>query len=255
MLELALHLEKSVINLKMDALRLWNIALAGTACGNLLSLIENSYGYPETRASVERGSYLETLDRDFAENAPNVEPTGGTITKEADAAESQSSVLPPKRRKKSSQGPDKVRLAKAAPIISSTSIHLHQTGVLKTQVLERKGEDGQSIYRCNVRECEYITAQFEQACTHVRRKHLSVCIKCCLCNKRSFRSVDIQKHYNVMHHDQEVEWFEPIPTLEGDIIKITEETLKANIALVKKEVLAEEEEDDDDNEPPDVPPI
>ena len=33
MLELALHLEKSVINLKMDALRLWNIALAGTACG------------------------------------------------------------------------------------------------------------------------------------------------------------------------------------------------------------------------------
>ena len=67
--------------------------------------------------------------------------------------------------------------------------------------------------------------------------------------------MDIQKHYNIMHRDQEVEWFEPIPTLEGDIIKITEETLKANIALVKKEVLAEEEEDDDDDDPPDVPPI
>ena len=35
MLELTLHLEKSVISLKMDALRLWNIALASTTCGNL----------------------------------------------------------------------------------------------------------------------------------------------------------------------------------------------------------------------------
>ena len=40
MLELALHLAKLVINLKMDALWLWNIALAGTACGNLLNLTE-----------------------------------------------------------------------------------------------------------------------------------------------------------------------------------------------------------------------
>ena len=30
-LELALHLEKTVIDLKMDALRMWNMALAGTA--------------------------------------------------------------------------------------------------------------------------------------------------------------------------------------------------------------------------------
>ena len=56
MLELALHLEKSVINLKMDALQLWNIALASTACGNLLNLIENAYGYPKSKANIERGS-------------------------------------------------------------------------------------------------------------------------------------------------------------------------------------------------------
>ena len=65
----------------------------------------------------------------------------------------------------------------------------------------------------------------------------------------------ISRNTNVVHHDQEVEWFEPIPTLEGDIVEITEETLKANIALVKKEVSAEEEEDDDDDELPDVPSI
>ena len=67
--------------------------------------------------------------------------------------------------------------------------------------------------------------------------------------------MDIQKHYNVVHRDQEVEWFEPLPTLEGDIVEITEETLKANIALFKKEVSAEEEEGDDDNELPDDPSI
>ena len=55
MLELALHLEKTVIDLKIDALRMWNVALAGTACGNLLSLIENAYGYPESRQSIEHG--------------------------------------------------------------------------------------------------------------------------------------------------------------------------------------------------------
>ena len=213
MLELALHLEKSVISLKTDALRLWNISLSGTACGNLLNLIENSYGYLETKASVEWGSYLETLDRDFVENAPNVEPIDGTITKETDVAKSQSSAPPPKRRKKCSQGPDKVRLAKATPIIPSTSVHLHQTWVPKAHISERKGEDGQSIYRCNVRGYEYITDQFVQACTHMCRKHLSVCVKCHLRDKRSFRSVIIQKHYDVMHHDEEVEWFEPIRTL------------------------------------------
>ena len=127
MLELALHLEKSVISLKMDALRLWNIALASTTCGNLLSLIENSYGYLEKKASVEQGSYLENYhcDRDFVENAPNVKPSDGTITMEVDVAESQSSAPPPKRRKKCSQGPDKVRLAKVTSIIPSTSVCLH----------------------------------------------------------------------------------------------------------------------------------
>ena len=53
MIELALHLEKMVIDLKIDALRMWNVALAGTACGNLLSLTENAYGYPESRQSIE----------------------------------------------------------------------------------------------------------------------------------------------------------------------------------------------------------
>ena len=70
-LDLALHLEKTVINLKIDALRMWNVALAGMACGNLLTLIEDAYGYPESRQSIKHGQYLETVEREFVENEPD----------------------------------------------------------------------------------------------------------------------------------------------------------------------------------------
>ena len=48
-LELALHLKSKVIRLKQDALRLMNIALLGTACSQLLTLFEFTFGYPESR--------------------------------------------------------------------------------------------------------------------------------------------------------------------------------------------------------------
>ena len=51
-----------------------------------------------------------------------------------------------------------------------------------------------------------------------------------------------------MHRDEELEWFKPVPALEGDVVEITKETLEANIALVKKEMNPEDNEDDDDEE-------
>ena len=183
-----------MINLKIDALHLWNIALAGTACGNLLNLIEDAYDYPESKVSIERRSYLETVKQDFTENAPDVEPASGTVTKEADAAEMCSAAPPTKSRKKSYQGPDKCKLTQDTPMSPSATVRLHQTGVAKSQVSKRKGEDGQSIYRCNISGCEYIMAQFAQACTHMHYKHPGVCVQCRLCEKRSFRSVNIKNH-------------------------------------------------------------
>ena len=74
-------------------------------------------------------------------------------------------------------------------------------------------------------------------------------MKCRLCDKRSFRSVDIQKHCHIVHQDEKSEWFEPVPPLEGDVIKITKETLEANIALIKKEINHTDENDDDEELP------
>ena len=117
------------------------------------------------------------------------------MTKEADVTEVHGEAPPSKRRKKSSQGLDKCKVAGAIPMTPSTTVRFHQTGVAKNEVSERKGADGQSIYRCNIAGCEYIMTQFTQACTHVCHKHLGVCMKCRLCDKRSFRSVDIQKTF------------------------------------------------------------
>ena len=50
---------------------------------------------------------------------------------------------------------------------------------------------------------------------------------------------------NTVHLNAESEWFEPIPDLEGNIIEINKDTLRANIALVKREPTADEEEEDE----------
>ena len=42
-----------------------NIALAGTACGQILTLFEFTFGYPESQESKERGKQLEELEHHF----------------------------------------------------------------------------------------------------------------------------------------------------------------------------------------------
>ena len=206
-LELALHLEKTVIDLKMDALKMWNIALAGMACGNLLTLIKNAYGYPESKQSIKHGQYLETVEHEFAENEPDAELAKGLTSKEAAAAE----VVP------------------------------------KKCISERASAEGQSIYKYMDPGCPYLTAEFAQCCTHICRKHLGVCIKCQLCDHCSFRSVDIQKHLKDVHMNEEDKWFKPVPEQEGDIVEINQATLEANIALVKEERADDDEDEGDDD--------
>ena len=157
---------------------MWNVALAGMACGNLLTLIENAYGYPESRQSIKQGQYLETVEWEFAENEPDAEPAKGLKSKEAATAEATFQPPPAKRRKQLPQGPDKCKLQLTGAVIPTTTIHLHQTGVPKRYISERASAVGQSIYKCMHLAYPYSTAQFAQCCTHICRKHQGVCIKC-----------------------------------------------------------------------------
>ena len=82
------------------------------------------------------------------------------------------------------------------------------------------------------------------------RKHLSVCLQCCLCNYQSYRPKDWQKHVKQQHPDQMNEWFEPVPSLEGELMEVTDMVLAWNIQLVEGSV---PEDDDDDNKLPPHP--
>ena len=74
MMELALLLEKKVIMLKNEALKTFQIALAGTASGHLQELLESAFGYPESWASMEWGKQLEEIQQQLQENCQDAEP-------------------------------------------------------------------------------------------------------------------------------------------------------------------------------------
>ena len=91
-MELALHFESKVIKLKQDALRLMNIALAGTACGQILTLFEFAFVYPESEESKTRGQQLEELERHFIDDEPPTEED--TISKTEDEKEAATQFDP-----------------------------------------------------------------------------------------------------------------------------------------------------------------
>ena len=86
-----------------------------------------------------RGSYLEMVEQDFAENISDVEPASGIVTKEADVTKMHGGVPPSKRKRKSSQGPDKCKLAQAIPMTPSTTEISPDWSSQKSSVGEERG--------------------------------------------------------------------------------------------------------------------
>ena len=233
-----------MIRLKQESLQLMTLALAGTACGQLLSLLEFPFGYPESRDSKERGKQLEELECHFLTDEESIDDKD-TITKAQDAEDTTTefSTAPPKAKKRKfgqchDELKDLVPLSKAVPIIPSTTVTLSETRVLRAHYSPREASEGQSIYRCLLQKpgseatCTHYSAQLAVMATHIRRKHLQICVKCRLCAKRSFSTTTIAKHLKSAHPNQETEWFEPTPPLEGDTTEVTDAVLAANLQEV-----------------------
>ena len=55
-------MEARVIHLKQDALHLFNLAIAGCACGALFDLFEAAYGYPESAEAKHRAKEFKELE-------------------------------------------------------------------------------------------------------------------------------------------------------------------------------------------------
>ena len=256
-LELVLHLESKVIQLKQDALRLMNVALAGTTCGQLLTLFKFTFRYPKSQESKERAKQLEELERHFETEEESLDE-GDTVSKAQDqqeAAEQFAATLSELKPKKWKFGKccdelkDLVPIGYAIPIMLSTTVKLSETGVPHQSYSSHTESEGQSIYRCLLKnpgsdaDCMYCTAQMAAMCMHIHRKHLKLCIKCRLCPKKSYSSAQMSLHLKTIHCDQEGEWFKPTLPLEGDLEEVKTEVLAANLQEVKN---ATAELDDDE---------
>ena len=73
LMEFALSMEIEIINLKKEALQMYNIALGGAACGKLLRILEDVFGYDESVESKQASREAESVGRDFSKD--NVEPS------------------------------------------------------------------------------------------------------------------------------------------------------------------------------------
>ena len=69
-------------------------------------------------------------------------------------------------------------------------------------------------------------------CTHIRHKHIKICILCCLCKKKSYSSTTISLHLKTIHPHTKSEWFELTPALEGDTNEVPAQVLAANLAEI-----------------------
>ena len=223
-----------------------NVALAGTACGQLLSVMEFAFSYPESQESKDRAQQLGELERKFEsdDDSPTDEDA---VTKEQDiqdaAAHFADTTEPKAKKRHFSQCRDTLKdlvlLGKAMPLLPSTTIKLSETGVSHRQYTSREESEGQSIYRCKLLKpdstegCTYYAAQLVAMCTHIHRKHLGMCIKCCLCNKKSFSSTTMSMHLCSAHPNSQNDWFEPVPALEGDMTEVTDVLLAENLQEIE----------------------
>ena len=233
-----------------------NIALVETACSQLLTLFEFAFGYPESKELKDRAKQLEEVERHF-ETDNESSDEGDTVSKACDqqAEEQFSTASPEPKLKKQKFGKccdelkDLVPPSQAMPIIPSTTVKLSETGVSPQYYSSRTKSEGQSIYRCLLKKpvsdvnCTYYVAQMATMCIHICRKHLKLCIKCRLCKKKSYSSTQISLHLKTIHSNQESEWFEPTPLLEGDLEEIKTEVLAPNLPEVK-DAIDEPEEDE-----------
>ena len=264
LLDFLLSMEQTIIDLRQSALWVYNIALGGQACGKLLHLLENIFGYPETKASKDFEAALQPSSLLDSEEEPEAEMTA--VTGDVEPSGSQATDVEPEQAKhhtlkRQASGSFELPAGKGKAFKKSTGVPLRDataflvilekvitmTGISSRDLLigkatKKSGKKGkQSIYRCQY--CGYISEQKAQGATHVRSEHLGHCLQCRLCEYHTYRSVDFKPHLTVKHPGHTTEWYEPLPNLSN--IVATEVDPKDIIIGIKEEAMAESDSDSD----------
>ena len=264
LLDFLLSMERSIIDLHQSALRVYNIALGGQTCQKLLDLLENIFGYPETKASRDFEAALQPPSLLDSEEEPKAEMT--VVTSDVEPSGSQATDVEPEQAKHhalkcKASGSFELPAGKGKAFRKSTGVPLRDataflvisekvitmTGISSGDLLigkatKKSGKKGkQSIYRCQ--HSGYISEQKAQGATHVQSEHLGHCLQCRLCEYHTYRSIDFKPHLTVKHPGHTAEWYEPLPNLSN--IVATEMDPKDIIIGIKEEPTAESDSDSD----------
>ena len=96
-----------VIRLKQDALRLFNLTIAGCACGALVNLFKLAYGYPESKEQKTRAKEFEKLERQLSDHDEEI------------------TILEPEQDKLKQAEQLKHPFQQAPPVVAGTSKDIH----------------------------------------------------------------------------------------------------------------------------------
>ena len=183
LLDFSLSMEKTIIDLRQSALRTYNIALGGQACGKLLDLLENIFGYPETWASKDFEAALWPYSLLDPEHEPEVEKAAdsnqaGTSREGVPEVsgnrgyhcslkrQASASFETPTGKGKAFRKPSSVPIQEATAFLVISEKAITMTGISGSDLLigkatkkagSKESRGKQSIYRCQ--HCRYISEQ------------------------------------------------------------------------------------------------
>ena len=164
------------------------MALGGQACAKLLDLLENIFGYPETRASKDFEASLQPHLLLDVEEEPEAEAIMATsdpgllgskgaegttkpIKHRSLKCQTSGSFDTPSDKGKAFRRPSSTLIEDAVAFLIISEKAVTMTGISSGDLLigkatKKSGEKGkQSIYRCQ--HCGYVTEQKAQGATHV----------------------------------------------------------------------------------------
>ena len=216
-LEIAAHIERTAINMRIDSIRTIKSALAGTATTKLTDVLEAVFRVNE--------EYVPEMEEEEPDEAEEDLPAEGVVPKSSEVEAGTSSskgtkckapaVKSSSKRKQSKPTKGGVcKLEDATPLYPTQEKGYLHTGVPPEYVSKHEGSKytGSAVYICEyaraeqakgnpVPDCDVSCQQKAQVSSHVHQFHLGNCICCYLCNHRWWSATEWHGHMIKDHPD------------------------------------------------------
>ena len=216
-LEIAAHIERTVINMRIDSIRTLKSALAGTATSKLTDVLEAVFGVPEEFTPKMEEEEPDEVEEDL--------PAEGVVPKSSETEAGPSTSKGTKRKAPATKTSSKCKQSKptkagvckledAAPLYPFQEKGYLHTGVPTEYISKREGSryTGSAVYICeyskveqakgnSVPNCDVTCQQKAQVSSHIRQFHLGNCICCYLCGHRWWSATEWRGHMIKEHSD------------------------------------------------------